>query len=48
MSRSPNSRRSFLKAASAREWALQTEARFKAMAVWKEFCNEYDAFLMPV
>jgi len=35
MSRSRKSRRSFLKAASTREWGRQTEARYKARAVWQ-------------
>jgi amidase len=33
---------------SHREWAQQTEARYKARAVWQAFFNDYDAFLTPV
>jgi amidase len=34
--------------ASHRDWGRQTEARYKARAVWQAFFNDYDAFLMPV
>ena len=33
---------------SHREWGRQTEARYKARAVWQAFFNDHDAFLMPV
>jgi amidase len=34
--------------ASHREWGRQTEARYRARAVWQTFFKDYDAFLSPV
>jgi amidase len=34
--------------ASHHEWARQTEARYRARAVWQTFFKDHDAFLSPV